>query len=321
MVAGREPLQGPTALSESVLWSLTREYYQRTGVSGWVEGVVPDMITTNAYVAAAYARMVVAFLRDWRATTSADLDGPVHVIELGAGPGRFAHGFLTKLAPRLAAYPALQGISVRHVMTDLPGGNVDRWRRHPTLRRHVAAGHLDFATLDASRPGGIKLVESGDVLELDGGSGPLVVVANYILDSLPLDVFLVDGGQLSEHLVTVYADSGRSGRPAALDDVTTAWTTRPIGAARRYVDDEMEAVLRAVTGGDASRSILFPTAAIHLLQQLQRLTSGPLLVLSADKGPSRPSQARLRRRSVHGAPRIDLVLGRLLRPRRVRAPA
>ena len=79
-MADREPLEEPTALSESVLWPLQREYYQREGIKAWSHGVVPEMITTNAVMGAAYARMVVSFLRDWRAASDGPPAGPVHIV-------------------------------------------------------------------------------------------------------------------------------------------------------------------------------------------------------------------------------------------------
>jgi hypothetical protein len=289
VVAERQPLEEPGALSESVLWSLQREYFQREGIRAWSQGVVPEMITTNAVMGSAYARMVVAFLREWRAATSDPPDEPVHIVELGAGSGRFAHHFLTKLTPRLAAVPELRGITVKHVMTDLPGGNVERWRQHPYLRAHVAAGRLDFATLDAARPDAMRLLESGTVLRPGAVSAPLVVVANYVFDSLPLDCFVVEGGNLWEYLVAVHGPRPEAGRRPELDDLELVWSRRPIGEAKRYIDPELEAVLRAVTAGAAARRVLFPTVGIHLLGQMRTITEGPLLVLSADKGYSRPS--------------------------------
>lgn len=289
MVAERQPLEEPRALSESVLWSLQREYFQREGIRAWRNGVVPEMITTNAVMGAAYARMMVAFLREWRATTPDPPDEPIHIVELGAGSGRFAHHFLTKLAPRLAAAPELRDLTVKHVMTDLPGGNVERWRQHPYLRAHVAAGRLDFATVDATRPDAVHLVESGTVLQPGSLSAPLAIVANYVFDSLPLDAFVVDGGTLWEYLVAVSGPRPEPGRRPELDDLELEWSRRPIGEAKRYLDPEFESLLRAVTAGATPRRVIFPTVGLHLLGQMRRITEGPLLVLSADKGYSRPS--------------------------------
>ena len=287
-MAERQRLEEPTALSESVLWSLVREYYQREGIRAWSHGVVPEMITTNAVMGASYARMVAAFLHEWRADAGSAPIDPVHIIEIGAGSGRFAYHFLTKLTPRVSV-PALQDVTVRHVMTDLPGGNVDRWRRHPYLRRHADAGRLDFATLDATRPGPLHLVESGAVLSPASTSAPLVVIANYVLDSLPLDAYIVDGDGLDEYLVSVTASEFEAGRPPGMDDLELNWSRRWVSDAPRYTDVELETLLRAVTAGPARRSVLFPTHAIHLLRVLRSFTTGPVLIVSGDKGYCRPS--------------------------------
>lgn len=53
-------------LSQSLLWKLQRNFYNRWGVDAWRMGIVPHYITSNPFVAGAYARLALGFLRDWR---------------------------------------------------------------------------------------------------------------------------------------------------------------------------------------------------------------------------------------------------------------
>jgi hypothetical protein len=54
-------------LSRCVLWEYQRQFFDRRGVAAWSQRIVPSYITNNPSIAAAYARVVLGWLRDWRA--------------------------------------------------------------------------------------------------------------------------------------------------------------------------------------------------------------------------------------------------------------
>ena len=58
---------------------------------------IPHQIVTNPFAAAALARVVGGFYRDC-ARGELDPSEPLYVVELGAGTGRFAHGFVRELS-------------------------------------------------------------------------------------------------------------------------------------------------------------------------------------------------------------------------------
>src|SRR5262249_3794720 len=118
--------------------------------------------------------------------------------------------------------------TVRYVMTDCSESIVATWRGNSYLAEFVAAGTLEFAVYQAGEEG--KPAAGGNSgFGLASGSGPLVVIANYVFDSLPQDAFVVtseggaskDGasreieGQIFEALVTTMAGSTDSGQAAA----------------------------------------------------------------------------------------------------------
>ena len=53
--------------SRSLLWTIQRTYFERQGIEAWNRGAVPHYITSNPFIAAAYARFAAAWLRDWLA--------------------------------------------------------------------------------------------------------------------------------------------------------------------------------------------------------------------------------------------------------------
>src|SRR5262249_33542993 len=64
-------------LSRSMLWQTQRTLYDAQGIQAWSRGNVPQSITTSPYIARAYARVVLGYLRD----VSAELDRsqPVYI--------------------------------------------------------------------------------------------------------------------------------------------------------------------------------------------------------------------------------------------------
>jgi hypothetical protein len=140
---------------------MQRAFFARQGIGAWARGVVPSYITSNPFIARAYARVVLGYLRDL--ATGLDTTQPVYIIELGAGSGRFAYHFLQSLISSLSQ-SALKDLSILYVMTDFAERTLDTWQRHPWLKVLAARGHLDFALYDAEQPGSLCLRQSGTTL-------------------------------------------------------------------------------------------------------------------------------------------------------------
>lgn len=278
-------LEADTPLSESVLWRAQRAYFQRVGIEAWRDATVPHYVTCNPALAHAMAQVVLGFLRDCDAGAAPADGAPFHILELGAGSGRFAFLFLQALV-ELREGLGWGHVPIRYVMTDFTESNLLFWQAHPSLRPFVSAGLLDFALLDIERPDGrVELLESGTVLETGSLERPLTVIANYVFDGVPQDAFFIEGGQLSECLFTVTADS--PGVDLSAEDVLTRLR---LDSSRRavhpdyYPEPEFNALLRAYTTRLDGCSVLFPAPALRCLERLAALSRGRLLLLSADKG-------------------------------------
>jgi tetratricopeptide (TPR) repeat protein len=275
-------------LSHSMLWELQREFFARQGVEAWRQGTVPHYITSNPFIASAYARVVLGFLRDCQAGSPPLNPGqPVYIIELGAGSGRFAFHFLKKFLAVFTRSP-LKHIRVKYVMTDFAQKTLDYWREHPSLAPWVEQGWLDFARFDAGHDRELRLRHAGERLAPGGVSNPLVVLANYVFDGLPQDAFVVQAGQLCESLVSLTSPQGEAdlSAPDLLDRLEIAYAHRPLNGAY-YADPDWEDILRDYGARLADTAFLFPCAALGCLRNLSALSNGCLLLLSADKGYSR----------------------------------
>jgi tetratricopeptide (TPR) repeat protein len=292
--AGRVVEQGKP-LSASLLWQLQRKYFDPQGVRAWTDGVVPHYITSNGWIAQAYAKVVFGWLRDGLGTASPqpgsfppiDLRHPVHVVELGSGSGRFGYLFLRRLLEMLG--PSwLHGVQLRYVLTDFTESNLDHLRSHPELQPFVASGLLDFARYDTGVDLEIRLSQSGEVLSPRTLRNPLVVLANYVFDGIPQDLFSVRGGKLYENLLTLSLPEGEADLedPGMLEQLHLSWEKR-LAAAGYYGDPDLDAILQEYAAHPGMATFLFPCEAIRCARQLARLSDHRLLLLSGDKGYSR----------------------------------
>ena len=292
----KEPLVPGQRLSATGLWDLQRAYYERIGMDAWRLDTIPHYVTNNPAIALAYAEVVLGFLRDLRGPAGDDADAsddePLHIVELGSGSGRFAFYFLRSLLDLIARSP-LAGARVRYVMTDGPQANLAAARLHPRLRPFVAAGQLDFARFDASRDATLTLEESGLTLGPSSLGRPVVLIANYILDSIPPDAFAFAEGRVRECLVTVEGDTSKlapGGEP--FESYTLGWQRRTLEG-DAYLEPEFNAILADYVKPLDGSTILFPVAALRVIERLSRLADGRLLLLSGDKGAVQRGELRM----------------------------
>jgi hypothetical protein len=264
-------------VSASPIWTAGREYYEAQGAQAWggARGV-PTLVCNNAAIAGSYAALVRSFVQDCGAGDGS----PAHVIEIGAGSGAFAHLFLTaeqELAARLGP-PARP---IKYVLTDAVPANLAFWGEQPRLRAHREAGRLDRACLDVlGEPTPLALVDGGAVLSRARHAGPVVVIANYVMDSLPCDVFRTSRGRLLEASLTLTPSLSPIG---ANDAVPCTYTFAPVQGAP-YGDDALDRICMAYALRFRETTFTFPIGGIRCLRRLAHLTSGPLLVILTDKG-------------------------------------
>ena len=274
-------LESGRPLSQSSLWRLQRRYFDRAGIAAWSAGDVPLYVTSNPFIARAYAQTVAAFVRDGMTAHTIDPAQPLYVLELGAGSGRFAFGCMRALH---AALPE-EGPAPVYVMTEYNDALIDFWREHPQLRPFVAAGQLDFARFDAMDPNAPLLRENGGPLSGEPAANPIIVIANYFLDSIPQDVFFVSNGLLHENLASLVASRPDLSLedPAALPEMRLGFEPRAIETPY-YHETDLDGLLDTYRRMLRESNLSFPAQGIRCLRRLIDLSGGRIFVLSADKG-------------------------------------
>jgi hypothetical protein len=277
-----QTLETDVPLSQSVVWRQQRDFYARRGLKAWTEDLVPAYITNNPFIAEIYAGIVAGFLDDCikhdpaqSGSLPLSAENPLRILELGAGTGKFSYLFLRKLTELLRARKLAPQVA-RYRMTDCSESLLADWQVNRYLAEFVRSGVLDFELLGAGEG-----PESAHPAH-----GPLVVIANYVFDSLPQDAFVISNGQLSEALVTTERSAGGDSDRQPFRGLQLSY--KNVAVPRdRYADRLWNDILEHYRSRLSGATILFPTAALSTLQQLSRLSDGRMLVLAADKGFTR----------------------------------
>jgi hypothetical protein len=286
MAARWTVLEECVRLSDSVLYEAQQHFYNRLGPAAWnnPQTQIPSYATCNTFIAKWYADIVVAHLREGIRTSAIDPAHPIYIVELGAGAGSFAYYFLRKLAG-LRAASSIRHLDVRYVMTDFTPANVDVWARHPYLAPLAAAGLLDFGVFELERDTTIQLA-SGTRLSAETCSNPLVVIANYVLDSVRHDLFKIQDHELAEIRLSTRAPGPERpplDEPGLLDRVRIQYTTVPAVASEVYADPDLAAVVDGYRRL-ADTTIAIPAGAFAGLRALLAISRDRLLLLASDKG-------------------------------------
>ncbi|HYG64364.1 MAG TPA: tetratricopeptide repeat protein [Thermoanaerobaculia bacterium] len=301
---GSVSVDGLSRLSLSNLWQAQRRFYEDEGIQAW-DGRIPCHATSNPLIANAYAQLIVRFLQD-RAREAGRLPEPAVILELGSGAGVFGF-YVVKRLLELRESLGMADLPFVYVMSDLSEKNVAFWRQHPALRGLVAQGVLDFARHDvgASRP--LHLLESGLVLEAGAGR-PLIVLANYVFDTLPQDVFRVEGGRLLEGL-TRGMPEGTS--LPTLDNVAVSLDQLGVSLQFRevsfpyYGNPWIDGILQRYAETLPDQGFLFPSHALLGLHELVEMAGGDLLLIATDKSygdsPPRKVSAETPELAMHDA--------------------
>jgi len=282
-------------LSRCALWRRQSEFFDRHGLSSW-EREVPYYATSNPAIADAYAQILWRFMVDWTAREGPGDAEPFYLVELGAGHGAFSFLLLRRLR-QLRETLGGEGPSFVYVMTDFSQKLIESWQRKAELAPLAAAGLLDFALFDLDRSDEILLRRSGARLRAAGPSSgesasgkPVIVLANYVFDTVSHDLFRLAGGRLQEALLEeeptvppVGRNSGvplgRFGRGLLFRDVELPY----------YRDEpDLDAILASYCRDLPGETyLLLPVSALRAVGRLLALARGRLLLLATDKGFSR----------------------------------
>lgn len=285
-----------TKFADSPLWDLQRQYYKNQGLAAWSQGKVPSYLTSNPFIAKAYADIALAFWRDLKA--KGKTGQPLYIIELGAGSGRFAYHFLLQF---FEAFDAIRGPDdkVCYVMTDFASKTVQQWQKPlaSQLKPFVEQGRLDFAVLDVEKGDAdkednakahiqLQLRQQKIVLSPNSLALPPIVIANYVFSGLRQDLFFLENERIYEGWLALAPKNDETETQdnadhpflgLQLDYQKRRITTMP------YANPHWNSLLENFAKRLPPCALLFPTYALNAIARLGNLHGGDLLLLSADR--------------------------------------
>jgi len=271
--------------SNSALWVAQREYYDTEGIEAWA-GDVPFYVTSNPFIANTYANVIIRFIQDYLRKDPQSASKPFYILELGTGPGQFSY-YLLKTLLEIQNKLGLNDVKIRYVMSDFTENNIQFWETHNRLKPYVDRGILDFAKLDLENGDSITLCKSGETLTSGSLDNPLIVVANYIFDTLKNDIFTVKDNALYESLVSMNTtqDNMKDGKPVDWEKVKV--DHEAVAISDDYYDcSHYNAVLEEFKNGLSDSHFLFPIATLNAMRRLKAISNDKMLVLCSDKGYS-----------------------------------
>lgn len=188
-------------MSESGLWGLLVDFYRERGPDAWRSGKVPHRMTSNGYLADVYASVAAAFLRDW--SRGGGKETPL-ILEVGGGNGLFAWLFLNRLMRHQASGEAVPGFD--YLLTDAAASNVQAWRKIPRLQQLVDAGPLDMGVLKIGGEISVETFSPKNWTEPELTARPVVLIANYVLDSVPCEMIRVRDRSVFQELIALESE-------------------------------------------------------------------------------------------------------------------
>ncbi len=256
-------LRSSSKLSESLLWQLGKNAYAHFGIDCWKSNAVPFHITSNSRIAAQYARIAAA----------ADRGEPMTFLELGGGSGKFAYLFLSELL-QLGVSP------IRYILTDFAEKNVAFWNAHPRFLPWIEQGLLHTVHYDP-------------LISNPLAASPDFVIANYLFNAIPQDLFRVEAGRLFEAKAHLQVDDeGVSwDDPEILSKILDTYVFEPLKTLPYPGLPAAGSILDDYRNWDAG-TFFMPIGAFRLIGRLKEFCKPGFLLLTADRGPWTEAQLR-----------------------------
>jgi hypothetical protein len=206
----------PVALRQSPLWLA-----MSAASSSPSSQNAPPLVASNAFLAAAYARVILGFLRDWYARADAVSDEPVLIVDVRAGRGRLPFLILRELVDAAELWPdagpppttpGAQRIPFLFVVADPDVALVDAAESNEAFLRFSDAGLVSFAAWDAAdinSPLILRATKHTPAREIKKGSlrNAIVGIGNYACSPLVADVLQCHDGIFKEAHAALFSTS------------------------------------------------------------------------------------------------------------------
>jgi tetratricopeptide (TPR) repeat protein len=271
-------------LSQCSIWEMLEEVYRSGNMDLWKS--IPFYITSSSFIAEVYADLILHLLLDCQA--SLDRNSPIYIVELGAGSGSLSFHLLNELERKRQFFATVNDLDLRYVMADITSNSFSSWLANPRMADFYERGVLDFAVFKPEFENRITTHRERAVLSAETISNPIIVIANYLFDSLRQDAFRVVNHRL-EDVLHSFGYSQTSGNSTGFSALEKRESYAPVKWPR-YEVPELDAVLRSYEADFENASIIFPLGAFNCLKNLRSMANEKLVLITTDKGFTDPGR-------------------------------
>ncbi|MDB6096468.1 MAG: hypothetical protein JWM09_746 [Francisellaceae bacterium] len=278
-------LESSKQFSESLLWQLQKEYFHAQGIQAWVNQV-PYYITSNVVIANAYANIIVRFMQDYSSKKDYDKNQPFYILELGTGPGKFSFQVIKKIIELYASlHLDMKNIKFIYIMSDFTDSNLKFWQSHSALQPFLDQGLLDFAVFDLEKTTEIHLINKKTILNKGSIQNPLILIGNYIFDTISHDAYSVKNNIIYDALITCKTpyDNVKEDRVQSMDQLEITFEYSPVKAPR-YQDPEFNTILNSYEDLPDGSHFLIPVGGLKAIRNLSQIANDKLMLITSDKG-------------------------------------
>ncbi|MGR6873095.1 tetratricopeptide repeat protein [Pseudomonas sp. HK3] len=295
-----EKAQTYLPLAKSELLMDQTQYYKEVGVEAW-NNKLPYHATNNNFAAHNYLQLLIALIKDRVAQSDYVAGAPFYVLEIGAGTGALAYRIHKQFERAKSNDAALTNVKLVYVLSDVAEKNIEFWHAHPQLTPLFEQGFLESAHVNVLASTPIQLHQSGKILSRDTLKNPLLVISNYLFDTLPQDVYRIEKQQLQiGMLATGTVLPPGDNVPLFLDELGEQFyfkdfyfkdcVTDTQGLESKNENHKHQAIKQQILQ-DYQRQytqmgFTFPTGGLEALTKLNKRIDAPLVWLVADKGTS-----------------------------------
>ena len=268
--------------ADSPIWQLNRNYYKENGIDAWRSGEVPHHVTSNSMVGRTYAEMILAFLHD--IAEQRNVTDTAYIIELGAGHGRLAFHILQHLE-KLIQYNQESLPPFCYVLSDIVEEDLLFYKNHNQLKKFFEIEWLDVAYFDAVNSNEIELRIANTTIGIGELKQPIVAIGNYFFDSIPVDLFKVEGDQIFSCNVSLETNENKKedDKKSIIESIELTYQNTKV-TMPFYKNSIENKILEAYRNKDLNTYLFFPRISMHCMDNLAKLSEKGLILLSMDKG-------------------------------------
>ncbi|MFT6333661.1 MAG: SAM-dependent MidA family methyltransferase [Saprospiraceae bacterium] len=278
----RYEIESDQLFSQSKIWQLNRNFYQKKGPSAFSEEIVPHNLTSSSSVGKTYAELIFGFLKDL--SSKGKTVDPVYILELGAGHGRLAYHILVHLE-RLILRTNIDLPPYCYILSDIAEDNLSFFQCHPQFKPYYEKGVLDLSYFDAIEGQDLYLRYSKRHIKPQELNQPIVAIANYFFDSIPNELFLVRNNEVSTCSISLSStDNPKKPDSETLIKNIEIKYKNAIVPVPEYDNPLINQVLSEYKDQIKQSYLFFPVMSMWCIDNVKNLSKEGLFLLSLDKG-------------------------------------